>query len=533
VTSLSLFTGGMTLDAAASATGGDRIREGIIVPWGESGRTSRGLKRIHRGAIRLTADAKIVGVYGHNSDTVPAPAVSRVIAHEDRPEGLWARIRVARTPLGDQLLAEIDDGVRDALSVELSELEFDAAGDVTGGRMDFFAHVPVGAYDSARALALAASLAEPGVPVTSPPVPAPPDLAQLPSLIAQLQAMLPGPPAVSDETAPAPALTASAALGLSTAGVPAAQTTGTPRGAVRKLAAMQAAQAQGNTDPGLMAALHDVTNSSLDLFQSPAAAVGQELWSGGEYERRFVPLMKQAELTSWKFVGWRWINKPRVQDWAGDKTEIPTNAVSVGPVEGEAERCAGGWDIDRKFKDFATPGFWEGFYAAQTESYRELTDQRAAAAIVDAALDISVDANVPAGYATANVAQADILRAAALGGAILEDTPNVRRTADYILMNTTDWLGLMDLTQLDLPAFLSLLGVLPGAFLRSPLVPAGAVIMGVRPAMTFRELGGGSPIRVEALDVARGGIDSAVYGYTGISLDRPGGVISVPLVPAP
>jgi hypothetical protein len=30
-------------------------------------------------------------------------------------------------------------------------------------------------------------------------------------------------------------------------------------------------------------------------------------------------------------------------------------------------------------------------------------------------------------------------------------------------MNTGDWLGLMDLTNLELPAFLSLLGVAPGS----------------------------------------------------------------------
>ena len=74
--------------------------------------------------------------------------------------------------------------------------------------------------------------------------------------------------------------------------------------------------------------------------------------------------------------------------------------------------------------------------------------------------------------------------------------------------------------------------VQPGAFLRSPLVPAGKVIMGARPAISFYELGGGSPIRVEALDVAKGGIDSAVFGYVGTLVNRPGGIISVPLIVA-
>jgi hypothetical protein len=303
-------------------------------------------------------------------------------------------------------------------------------------------------------------------------------------------------------------------------------------GQVLRLAQLQAAMAQGNHSQDLRAALQDITNTGLDLFQSPAGAIGQELWSGAEYQRRFVPLVASGQLTSWKVQGWRWVDKPKVQDYAGDKAPISGNPVSVEPVDTEAQRVAAGWDIDRKFRDFGDAAFWTGFYAAQTESYREITDQHCAAAIVAAALDITVDGNVPAGYAASNVAQADVLRAAALGGAILEDTPNVRRPADYVLMNTSDWLGLMDLTNLELPAFLAMLGVAPGSFLRSDQVPAGKVILGVKPALTFYELGGGAPIRVEAIDVARAGIDSAVYGYWATLLNRPGGIISVPLAGA-
>jgi hypothetical protein len=71
----------------------------------------------------------------------------------------------------------------------------------------------------------------------------------------------------------------------------------------------------------------------------------------------------------------------------------------------------------------------------------------------------------------------------------------------------------MNFTNLDLPAFLALLKVRPENFMRTQEVPPGPVVMGVKPAMTFRELGNGAPIRVEALDVAQAGVDSAVYGY--------------------
>jgi hypothetical protein len=48
-----------------------------------------------------------------------------------------------------------------------------------------------------------------------------------------------------------------------------------------------------------------------------------------------------------------------------------------------------------------------------------------------------------------------VIRAVAFGTAYLEDTPLVEQGPDYVLMNTQDWLSLLDLTNLDLPAFLN------------------------------------------------------------------------------
>jgi hypothetical protein len=511
VTSLSLHA---TLTAAAADAPEPRVAEGIIVPWGRPGRTNLGPKKVHRGAVRILAEAPVIGLYGHDRDR----SVSRLIAHEDRDEGLWGRLRIAETPAGDLLLSELRGGVRDGLSVELSELEFDYAGDVTAGRLDAVAHVPLPAYDSARVHALAATLTTDGDSVTDTAPPA--DQAAAPALspdqftqlLAQLRAAGVGP------TSPA--------TQLDTSGLPPA--TNPAGGQLHRAAELQAALATGTATPEMRAALADITNTDLPLWHRPAG-IGEELWSGGGYTRRFVPLISHKPLTSWKFGGWRWVNRPEVDDYAGDKAEIPTNEVSVEPVEGTAQRVAGGWDVDRKFRDFGDADFWAGFYAAQAESYAEKTDAICAAAIIAAARDITVDANVPTEYASVNVAQADVLKATALGQAILEDTPNIRRSASFVLMNSADWLGLMDLTNLDLPAFLSMLGVQPGSFQRSPLVPAGSVILGVAPSMTWYELGGGAPIRVEALDVARAGVDSAVYGYCGTLVNRPGGIIRVPL----
>jgi HK97 family phage prohead protease len=522
---LALFTGG-TLTAAAADAPEPRVAEGILVPYGQPGRTNLGLKTIRRGALRLLAEAPVIGLYGHDRDR----SVSRLIAHEDRDGGLWGRLRIAETPAGDLLLSELRAGVRDGLSVELSELQFDPADPdtVTAARLDAVAHVPLPAYDSARVHALAATLHDPTTPgdahvtaTTTEPTPAPAPAMDYTALAAAL----------------APHLTAAAApAGLPTGALltaPAAAAAPAEDGAAAlgRLCAMQAQQAQG--DVSMLAALADITNSDLPIFQRPAGAIPTQLWANSGYTRRFVPLLTARPLTSYKFGGWEFTQGPEVGDWSGDKTEIPTNEVATREVEGTAARIAGGWDIDRKYRDFGDSEFWSAFYAAQTESYARKTDAKAAAAIVAAAQDVTGTAPVtgytrPAGYGTV-ADQADILRAVAFGTAYLEDTPLVEAGPDYVLMNTQDWLGLLDLTNLDLPAFLALMGVAPGSFLRSNAVPAGAVILGVRRAVEWYELPGAAPIRVEALDVARGGIDSAVYGYWGSLHVRPGGVISVPL----
>jgi hypothetical protein len=246
--------------------------------------------------------------------------------------------------------------------------------------------------------------------------------------------------------------------------------------------------------------------------------------------------MRPKELTSMTGKSWQWVTGPKVVAWAGNKAPIDSNQVEAEEVPWTARRAAAGWDIGRELRDFATPDFWTEFYSEQTESYRELTDGWAAAELISYARSVAVDGNVPDSYLdvdrTIDVGPTQVLKAAALGTAIMEDTPRVRQGPDWIAVNTVDWLTLTDLTSLDLPAFLSLLKVDPNKFMRTSEVPQGQVIMGATMATTFRELGNGAPIRVEALDVARGGIDSAVYGYVAYSHDRPGGVISVPLATA-
>lgn len=508
-----------------------RTLEGLLVPWNEVGQPAvdgEG-RRVRVRPRALSLAASVAGIDTHDRPETP---VSTLVASEHRPEGIWGRLRVDDTPAGDRLLAAYADGRRTGLSVEAGGLLLDPDTDeIVGGVIDVVAHVDAPAFTSARVHTMTAALTpttQGDTSVTAPaPTAAPADVPaaapafDLDALADRVAARM------TAAVAPAGLPTGSLPTPPAADPAPAAET-------VERLIELQTAQYRSGGDGRLMAALADITSSDLPLFERPAGAIPQQLWQNSGYTRRFVPLLTARPLTSMTYGGWEFTQGPEVGDWAGNKTEVPTNEVATREVTGTAARMAGGWDIDRKYRDFGDSAFWAAFYAAQTESYARRTDLKAAAAIVAAAQDVTGTAPVegytrPSGFGTVAAAD-DLIRAVVFGQAYLEETPLVEQGANYILVNTQDWLSLLQVTNLDLPAFLAQMGgFTAGSIQRTNRVPAGSVVMGVQRALEWYELPGAAPIRVEALDVARGGIDSAVYGYWGTLHVRPGGIISVPL----
>lgn len=262
--------------------------------------------------------------------------------------------------------------------------------------------------------------------------------------------------------------------------------------------------------PTAQFALADITSTAFTPNVTAKGWLG-ELWSGVSYVREIVPLFTNRPLTNYRMVGWRWVDKPQVAKYAGDKAEIPTNTPKTEPAEFNATRWAGGWDLDRKFVDFNDGEFVASFLRAAAEDYAYETD-------ADAAAFALTNATAVAGSAP------DMLRAASRGAHAIRNNRAGRAT--FVLVNSEDMESLLDIAQLDVPAFLTLLGIAPEAWTSSPLVPKGTVIVGAKPAVEFYELGG-SPIRVNALDLARGGVDHAVFGYTANHLTNAKGLVKV------
>jgi ATP-dependent protease ClpP protease subunit len=261
--------------------------------------------------------------------------------------------------------------------------------------------------------------------------------------------------------------------------------------------------------PEIRNALSDITQTAVGADVNAPEWVG-EIWQANPYERVIVPLVNGPALTKFKATGWKWTTKPAMAAYAGDKEDVTSNQPATDPVNITASRLAGAHDIDRAMVDFDNPEFWQGYYDAMTESYKMLSDKAA------------YDAMVAGATADATPDLGDGFLAALASGLVSLGTLNP--TSTFAIANPTDlatWI--LGTTNLDVPAFLTLLGINPERIVPYDQVAAGHVLVGTRPAFEYRELGP-TPIRVDAVNIAAGGVDAGAFGYYSTNVRRATGL---------
>ena len=515
----------MVASMAPAAEQTKRTVTGLVVPWNTPGRTSAGPVSVAEGAVKLPADLGRVKLLRDHSDTANFSPVGYATAAEVTDEGLKMSFRIAEGDDGDAALADVKNRVRDALSVELVDTKV-TNGTLKSGNLTAVALVPIPAFAEARVEMLTAAATDPveddedddeldqDVEDDETADPADDD-----ELVIETDEQLETTdtetdPVEDDEddetekennTMPKNKLAAARVpSGLKVNQKPAL----TFSQAVETIANMRT----GNASPELTAALADITRSA-----NPAVSAPQwlgELWEGSEYQREIIPTMTIKPLTKLKAVGWRWTQKPEIEDYAGDKAEIPTNEVATEPVETTANRMAVGHDIDRAYFDFNETEFLEGFFRARTIDYAMKSDAKAAAFL-----------NTSASTGTTVASEPDLLHAAARARLVVKRQVRVEPSA--YLVHPNSLFGLFDITQLDNPAYLDLLGVKPERFIATDLVPENEVIAYAKESVTWFELPG-SPIRVDAERIDLGGRDSAVFAYWATLLNNQSGIVRVP-----
>lgn len=534
----------------------DRTLRGLLVPFGEVGRTNLGRFSVRRGAMRIPEDPSVVTL---NLDHQRNQPVGRATELRASDRGIEAVFAIAATPRGDDLLASAERGERTKLSAEATNIVI-RGGQLVSAELYGAAAVAAGAFPSAELLAADAG----ELPVDMPEWLAPSESTSTSTeevvvngvtyvrktettysatTTPKDQPPADQPPTQEDNNAMTDQpgdLAATAQRPASGAPAPRqrAATTTAPRGQSSRdlFATIAGAMASGNPTRDLFAALDQISQADVfDVVNQPQS-IG-EIFQGVPYVPLYSPLLTPGSpLTSMKVQGHRFVKgkKPVVGPWAGGGTQVPTNEVKMELVEETAQRRAGGWDVDRIMRDFPNPEFWAAFYAAAAESYVIQTDEDSRAVMANPASSTAllVDPAVAAAKGISDAAYKIVK-----GGLKLVRTKKGRPTfaslaedlyEDLAFTRLDDSLAYLNLTfGLDKSS-----GMTAGDIVCDPNLADGTALVGVRGFASLHQLGGAAPIRTSAEDIAKGNLTEAVFGYNAIILHDAEALIRVEDDPA-
>jgi hypothetical protein len=503
------------------ATADPRVKTGLLLPYTEPGLTSLGKVTASKGSLRLAERPDPLTL--EHKDKLP---VADFVSMEEEDEGLRCSVRYLDTPLGNAALEEFETGKRAGLSVEVDQPVIRAgrltAGIVTGG-----SQVEEPAFPSARLVAAE----EPDAPDMGE---AEPD--NLPRVVINGEAL----ENVSDVTVSeeeidikttdaedaAPVDTEGNAMTAAKVQNPALVAVNEPKHDKNALfAALAKGFANGETfttPKQLEAALSDIIPANWAAATQPQY-VGQ-LWDGQPYERRFIPLFNHSDLTAQTVTGWQWKDgkRPEVDLYTGNKADIPSNDIDTEAATGVLQRIAGGHDIDRIYRDFGSAEFWDRYFAAMTESYAKKSDRY----VRDVVKAIPTVANGGRVHLLNSAMPSGVPKALAMvvKGALKILNSDLEVMPTFALIAASYWEELFYVPQEQVLAYLSAsLSLKEGQVSDFKLVPVpddaltvggwvGKVLVGHKNAVTVSELPG-SPIRVEAEAIAKGGVDEALFGY--------------------
>lgn len=531
----------------------DRILSGLLLPYGEVGNTNLGRFTVPPGVIQIPTDVTVLAA---NTDHKREHPVARFLTAVDTAAGIVASFLVGKNPEGDALLAEVasdDPEARKKLSVEVSDVVL-RGGKAIAGRLFGASFVKRGAFPSATLMAADVGGATP----TTPPA----DVVEKSSdeftdengvthkrtitrtthvevdadgntqttITEKTVIDEPADPAPTQEEAPvgaetipntltakakAPAVPPQPTLNTMFAAFEAIRT-GRINHELREL--IQTHTVEEGT---LFAALTDVpfTGGTAPAVDITRPQWIDELWSGLAYRQKFVGLFNHADLTSKTINGWRWVTKPAGGTWAGNGAAINSNAPDTEPYTETALSFAGGHSHAREYIDFNTPGYFESYYKAMTESYAQWADETVVLADILTAAGAGTEADDPTNLAIGAGMSAIIDGAAEVIAA--------NALPSFALVETSLWKQIAKTPQSDRLAYLNAALGLNGddgkldSFIIRPtsLLGAGEVLVGARDAATVYELPG-TPIRAEAPNIANGKVDTGVFGYAGTVIHK-------------
>lgn len=240
-----------------------------------------------------------------------------------------------------------------------------------------------------------------------------------------------------------------------------------------------------------------------------------EAWRDNDETRPWIDAFGAVQpLENLTGKGWKWDDadengdggEPLVDEYSGNKTEVPSNEIGTAELTWTAFRIAGGWDVDRAFVDFANETFWASFFPAALRDYKRKSNAGIRTRVLAAA-------SAPTG----TVETGGVL--AVLKQLYRDIRPYGRANRMFLGDDLFDEFA--DLKKDDLPIWLALASVgvdiaegdadinTLHIFNDSTLTDTQAVAIDSR-AAKVRER---APFRLEAQNIPHGGVDVGIFAY--------------------
>jgi len=540
--------GDFSLDAAT------RLVRGLLMPWDEVSRPSNVAPiSFARGTLKIPRDVTVLNANRRHDRHDPVARFTRTI---DTERGLVAEFAIANSDEGDTFIREHAAGKLRKLSPEVVNIVRNGVKAVSAA-LTGAGFVDEGAFKSAALFALnpdetvdeAPPADDPAAPkettsvisdefvdeagvkhkrtITTTTRTETVDGVEKTTITEKTVIEEPGTQAPNPEEEP-PVGVATAPNTLGTGDFSAAQPV-TKREAFATFEAIRS----GTFDAAQVARLHPSFASQAGLFalndvkydgdgsvqpDERRAQWVDELWDGREFVQQIIPLFSHADLTAKTIKGFRWTNKPAGGWWAGNKNNIPSNVPTTAPATATAEMWAGGHDHAIEHQIFDTPGYFESYFKAMTESYADDSDLKAFENAYAGATPIEADnpagLSIGAGFSALIDGATEVITAG-------------KALPTFALVAPALWKSMMKTTQnnvlgyLDAALGLEAGSLAGGGFILRPYagLEVGEVLVGAKEAMTVFELPG-TPIRVTAPDTVKGGIDTNVIAAFGTLVNK-------------
>jgi hypothetical protein len=512
-----------------------------LLLWNVPGRTSMGLLSVPPGTIQLPDDPTRAKLTWEHDRTAPVAVITALL---DDGLGLIIGFKYGTTAAAVEARTEMVEQLRDGLSFDLDDAEADwyidnPVGQLIRGRLVAVGQVTIPAFagsgapiaasthqqeDSMSSTQRLAASAAPATPVFAAGEPAHRLTATDGANNGSGQAPPAAPAAATTAAAAAtgaqspPVSAAAAATGAQEPPVPEApaQALTASRAATtrpvshveelaKRLIAARWEMGDGGVISTMTAALADVTPSGNGIGNDTAGlavrALG-ELWNKRSYQELYSGLVTAERLTSALLMGWRWTVPPEVGPYAGNKADIPTNPATLELVQVKPSRIAGGHDLDRIYIDLGDAGVIASYWRRMTKSCAKELDE--------ARLTESVTAAGAAGAATS------------IPDAIMQGLAAVP-SATYAAVAQDLWAAQMALPATELPAYFTTGNMFGDDRPALKVFPApglvGQVLVGDKAALEFHTVE--PPIKIEAVVVAKAGVDAGLYSYYAALLTEP------------